>query len=34
METQTMRMKMLREKYLKIMLNNQSLRSKKYGIEG
>ena len=29
METQAIRMKILREKYLKSMLNNQSLRAKK-----
>ena len=28
METQALRMKILREKYLKNMLNNQSLRAK------
>ena len=30
MENQAIRMKILREKYLKNMLNNQSLRAKKY----
>ena len=33
METQAIRMRMLREKYLKNMPNNQSLRAKKYFIE-
>ena len=33
MERQTIRMKILREKYLKSMLNNQSLRAKNHFVE-
>ena len=33
MERQTIRMKILREKYLRSMLNNQSLRAKNHFVE-